>query len=68
MSQKMPKKGCPLSARCARERTERETGTGKYVRKGSGTRTIYLYTVDWTVRSHYEEKVEEVVSGCEGEG
>jgi hypothetical protein len=38
------------------------------VRKGSGTRTIYLYTVDWTVCSHYEEKVVEVVRGCEGEG
>jgi hypothetical protein len=51
---------------CAR--AERETGTGKYVRKGSGTRTIYLYTIDWTVCSHYEEKVEEVVRGCESEG
>jgi hypothetical protein len=66
MSHKRPKKGRALSTRCAREWTERETGTGKYVRKGSGTRTIYLYTVDWTVCSHYEEKVEEVVRGCEG--
>jgi hypothetical protein len=65
---KKAKKGMSAEHRCARERTERETGTGKYVRKRSGTRTIYLYTVDWTVCSHYEEKVEEVVRGCEGEG
>ncbi len=62
-SRKRPKKVWALSTRCTRERTERETGTGKYVRKGSGTRTIYLYTVDWTVCSHYEEKVEAVVEG-----
>ena len=45
----------------ARERTERDTGTGKYVRKGFGTRTIYLYTVDGSVCSHYGERVGVVV-------
>lgn len=52
---------------CARA-NGRRNGYGQVCAQGSGTRTIYLYTVDWTVCSHCEEKVEEVVRGCEGEG
>jgi hypothetical protein len=65
---KKAKKGMSAGHPSARERTERETGTGKYVRKRSGTRTIYLHTVDWTVCSHYEEKVEKVVRGVRVKG
>lgn len=31
------------------------------VRRGLGTRTIYLYTIDWAVCSHRKEKVEDAV-------
>ena len=47
----------------ARERTEREADTGKYVLNETGTRTIYLYTVDGSVCGHNEGKVEGVVRG-----
>lgn len=43
-------------------------GTGKYVLRGSGTRTIYLYTVDGAVCSHYKEKVDAFVRDLEGGG
>jgi len=36
------------------ERTEREKREWASVRKGSGTRTIYLYTIDWPMCTHYE--------------
>ena len=63
MRQKMAEKGMGAEAPDARKRTEREADTGKYVLNETGTRTIYLYTVDWSVCGHNEGKFEGVVRG-----
>jgi hypothetical protein len=56
LGETVAKKG--MSIRCA---ADGKRNGNRRVRKGSGTRTIYLYTINWTVCGHREEKLENAV-------